>query len=64
MGHRLPVHLRLAEHLVLDLEEVPSVEEGIVVEEGIFDLVGLGVEGAVLSERFFFGVWDFPLCHV
>src|SRR6516225_6985640 len=44
------IHVNLAQHLVLDLQQVVGIEEIAVLEQGMTDGLGLWVESAVPAE--------------
>ena len=56
LGDGGPLNANAAEHLVLDLHQVARVEELAAQEHGVGHLLGVGVQGALLTQRFGFGV--------
>src|SRR5438093_291911 len=50
-GHRVPIGVDAAEHLVLDLDQVAGVEERVAAEERIADVLRAGVERTGGAER-------------
>jgi len=56
VGDGGPIRTNAPEHLVLDLHQVARVEELPAQEHGIGHLLGVGVQGALLTQRFGFGV--------
>jgi hypothetical protein len=51
-----PFHANAAEHLILDLHQVARVEEVAAQEHGVDHPLRVGVQGALLTQRFGFGV--------
>src|SRR4029077_5212492 len=56
LGDGGPLDANAAKHLVLDLHQVARVEELAAEEQGVGHLLGVGVQDALLTERFAFGV--------
>jgi hypothetical protein len=56
LGDGGPLHTNAAEHLILDLHQVAGVEELAAQEHGVDHPFGVGVQGALLMQRFGFGV--------
>ena len=56
LGDGSPFHANAAEHLILDLHQVARVEELAAQEHGVDHALGVGVQGALLTQRFGFGV--------
>jgi hypothetical protein len=52
VGDRSTLDANAAKHLVLDLYQIAWVEELAVVEQGVGHLLGVGVQDALLTERF------------
>ena len=50
LTHRLVFDPRLAQHLVLHLQQVPRVEEIAVLEQGVGDALGPGIQRALLVQ--------------
>jgi hypothetical protein len=59
LGDGGPLHANAAEHLVLDLHQVARIEELAVLEHGVDHPLRLRVQGALLTQRFGFGVQGF-----
>ena len=49
-GHRMPVHVDAADHLVLHLGEIAGIEERIGLKGRVCDLLGVGVQGSVFAQ--------------
>jgi hypothetical protein len=56
LGDVSPVNSNAAEHLVLDLHKVAWVEELAAQERGVDYLVGMGIQDAMLTQRFGLGI--------
>jgi hypothetical protein len=52
LADRSALDANAAKHLVLDLHQIARVEELAVVEQGGGHLLGVGVQDALLTERF------------
>ena len=50
LGDRDPLDANSAKHLILDLHEVARVEELAAEEQGVGHLLGVGVQGTLLTE--------------
>ena len=48
--HGRPLRTRAAQHLVLDLNDIPSVEERPLLKKRIHNLLGVRVKGALLAQ--------------
>ena len=58
------VGLMAPHHLVAHLDQVSGVEERIGDEQRVADSFGMGIERAVLRQRFALGIAPFCPCHV
>ena len=63
LAHRILFHFDAAQHLVLDLEQVPGIEEFVVLEQPGRDRLGMGVEGSLLSQGVGFSGPAFSVGH-